>query len=201
MNLEPQEVRAAREKRRVAGRTRFGALLATATLMVLVLVWDIRDSEETVARRGEGTWARTIGKLRSIRKARLGEADGSTQARTALDRAFDVAQPLGDIAVHLGDSLPADVWLTGMAIERGKPVQIRGTAKTNDAVAAAVDALSRSDRLRDVRLLFANATRIDQSPVVQFSITATAVGNLPMPEPDRSAKRSKGSSSAKGVKE
>ncbi|MFM7322531.1 MAG: hypothetical protein ACKO5K_13545, partial [Armatimonadota bacterium] len=127
MNLEPQEDRAARERRRVAGRTRFGALLVAAALLVLVLVWDIRDSEQAIARRGEGTWARNLGKLRSIRKARQAEAERTSKTAAALSRAFDIAQPLGDIVVHVGDRLPEEVWLTGATVERGKSIQIRGT--------------------------------------------------------------------------
>lgn len=189
-SLELSEERVRRVRDRVATRTRFGALLCAAAALLVVLVWVDRDDAQKVIRRGEGTWARQLGQLRSIRKAEQAKAAAAVKVRTTLDRAFDTAQPLGDIATVVGDALPAGAWLTGLNVERGKPLQIRGTAARSGDVAAFVDALAASKRLRDVRLVFANGSRIDQTPVVQFSVTAVAVGNLPLPEPSR-AKRAR----------
>jgi hypothetical protein len=59
-------------------------------------------------------------------------------------------------------------------------ISIRGTAKDPEGVATFVKALAEQKRFRDVKLLFANSAEIESEPVVQFSVTAIAVGNLPV---------------------
>ena len=49
--------------------------------------------------------------------------------------------------------------------------------------------LTKQKRLRDVRLLFANSGDIDGSPVVQFSVSAFPVGNLPIVETGKQKKK------------
>jgi Tfp pilus assembly protein PilN len=107
----------------------------------------------------------------------------------AQKRAFEPAQPLSDLAAVVDDSLPPGAWLTGLSIERGKPLQMRGAARTADDVARFMDTLGATSRFRDVKLVFANSARIDETPVVQFSVTAVGVGNLPMPAPVKQARR------------
>ena len=167
--------------------------------MLIGLVWDDRDQNEAVLRRGEGVWARQLSQLRSIRRTEQGKASEATKVRTALDRAFEPAQSPVDLVNVVAGQLPDGLWLTGFSAERGKPVQVRGTARRAEEVAVLVDRLSVSPRFRDVRLLFANGSKIDETPVVQFSITATAVGNLPLPDPDKAARKGR-SSSAKGAR-
>ena len=189
--LEPAEDRLQRERRKRVARTRFGILMLLAALLLVAWVWDERDRNAAVLRRGEGTWARQLSQLRSIRKTEQAKAAEATKVRSALDRSFVTAQSPNDIVHLVSGLLPTDIWLTGVSAERGKPVQIRGTAVSAEAVARLVATLSGSPRFREVRLLFANASKIDETPVVQFSITAVAVGNLPMPEPDKAARKSR----------
>lgn len=199
ISLEPAEERVARERKRRVARTRFGVLMALASLLLIGLVWDDRDRNEAVLRRGEGVWARQLSQLRSIRRTEQGKATEATKVRTALDRAFEPAQSPIDLVNVVTSQLPEGLWLTGFSAERGKPIQVRGTARRAEDVAVLVDRLSRAPRFRDVRLLFANGSKIDETPVVQFSITATAVGNLPLPEPDKAARKGR-TSSAKGAR-
>ncbi|HEV2473953.1 MAG TPA: PilN domain-containing protein, partial [Chthonomonadales bacterium] len=102
-----------------------------------------------------------------------------------LKRAFHPAQPISDLMALIDDRTPANAWLTGLTIERGKPIQVRGDARTADDVASFVSALGSTPRLRDVKLLFNNSFKIENTQVVQFDIAATAVGNLPMPQPPK----------------
>ena len=67
-------------------------------------------------------------------------------------------------------------------MERGKHIQIRGTAKTSETVAEYIRALQAEPRFRDVRLVFANNAAIETNQVVQFSVSAFPVGNLPLIE-------------------
>ncbi len=199
ISLEPAEERVARERKRRVGRTRFGVLMALASVLLIGYVWDERDRNEAVLRRGEGVWARQLGQLRSIRRTEQGKATEATKVRTTLDRAFTPAQSPVDLVNVVTSQLPDGLWLTGFAAERGKSVQVRGTARRAEEVAVLVDRLSASPRFRDVRLLFANGSKIDETPVVQFSITATAVGNLPLPEPDKAARKGR-STASKGAR-
>jgi len=81
------------------------------------------------------------------------------------------------------------VGLTGVTLERGKPVQVRGASTDSAGVKQFLEKLNASDRFRDVKLSFANDAKIDDVPVSQFALTATAVGNLPLAEPDKKKRK------------
>ena len=185
--FELAEDRVREAARRAATRTRLAALMMLSALLLVALVWADRGDARAVVRRGEGAWARQLGKLRSTRTMETAKAQKAVAIQTALDRAFAPAQPLSDMMWVVGDHLPAGAWLTGLSIERGKPLQIRGTARTADDVARFVGALGANPRFRDVRLVFANNAKIEETPVVQFNVTAVGVGNLPMPAPVKAA--------------
>jgi hypothetical protein len=97
-----------------------------------------------------------------------------------LSNAFEPAQQPGDVAQVAANLVPEGVWLTGLTIDRGRPLQIRGTARTSEAVSLYVQTLSASERLRDVKLLFANNAKIDETAIVRFSVTAHIVGSYPL---------------------
>lgn len=99
-----------------------------------------------------------------------------------LDQGFKPAQRLGDVLALLSNRLPKGAWLTNVSVQRGQSVSIRGTALAGEDVTAYVDALAKEPRLRDVRLEFANNALIESTPVVNFSISAFPVGNLPLVE-------------------
>ena len=80
----------------------------------------------------------------------------------------------------MSNDLPKNAWLTNVGVGRGQNIVIRGTATTGDDVAAYVQALSKEARLRDVKLIFANNSLIESTPVVQFSVSAFPVANLPL---------------------
>ena len=182
-------------KRRVASRTRQAVLLLAAAALLVTLIWADRSDQQAVVQKGEGTWMRQLSKLRSIRDANVTLAQQNTAIVGTLSRAFETGQPLGDITAVLGDSLPEGVWLTGVALERGKPVQLRGTAKTEGEIAHFVDALGSNERFRDVKLVSTNRVKIEEQPVVQFNLTAVAVGNLPMPVLEKKKSKPKAKSS------
>jgi Tfp pilus assembly protein PilN len=121
--------------------------------------------------------------------ARRADATDRAQADTAisgaLETAFNPAQPLSDVVSFIGDQLPKGAWLNEIDVERGKAVDIRGSAQTSTQVADFVHKLGASPRFRDVRLVFANSATVGKIPVVQFNVNAIAVGNLPLPAPER----------------
>jgi Tfp pilus assembly protein PilN len=183
--FELAEDREQERKKQVASRTRLAALMFVSSLLFVALVWADRSDALAVIKKGEGVWAKELGKVRSIRDLEATRASRITGVQMALKRAFEPAQPLSDLATVVGDSLPTGAWLTGLSIERGKPLQIRGTARTAEDVARFVDTLGLSPRFRDVKLVFANSAKVEETPIVQFSITATAIGNLPLPQAEK----------------
>lgn len=179
--FELEEERINASKRRVAARMRLASLMLASAVLLALLIWADRSDALAVVRKSEGTWTRQLSKLRSIRNTEIDRAQKATAVHMVIERAFEPAQPLSDVATVIGDTLPKGAWLTGLNIERGKPLQIRGTALTTDHVARFVDVLGTNRRFRDVKLVFANEARIAEKPVVQFNVTAVAVGNLPLP--------------------
>ena len=181
--FELEEDRIGIAKRRATARMRLATLMLASAVLLAVLIWVDRSDALAAVRRSEGTWTRQLSKLRSIRNTETERAQRASAIHTNIERAFQPAQPIEDVAAVVGDVLPRGAWLTGLNIERGKALQIRGTALTTDHVARFVDALGTNRRFRDVKLVFANEARIAEKPVVQFNVTAVAVGNLPLPVP------------------
>ncbi|HEY3330194.1 MAG TPA: PilN domain-containing protein [Capsulimonadaceae bacterium] len=184
-NFDLAEDRLIEEKKRVASRTRLAVLMLLAAILLVVVVWADRDDAEAKVKAGQGSNARRLIRQQSILTHEAESANKLGLIDGTLTQAFQSAQPLGDIASVVSDSLSKDAWLTGMILERGKALEVRGASKSAADVGKFVDALSASPRFRDVKLVFANSALIGKVPVVQFNVTATCVGNLPMPVPDK----------------
>jgi len=182
-HFELAEEREREAKQRIGKKMRLAALMVIAAVLLDVLIWADRSDEMAVVQRGQATWARELRKLRAIRTSETSKAQRVTTMQATLARAFQPAQPLSDLVSVVGDSLPANTWLTGLTVERGKTLQIRGTARTAEDVSRYVQALSATARFRDVKIVFANSGKIEKTPVVQFNVTATGIGNLPLPTP------------------
>ena len=115
--------------------------------------------------------------------------NGVIQLADSIKRAFEPAQKASDVMTLIANQSPKGLWLTGITFERGKTTFVRGTSKDSAGVSDYLQALTTEERLRDVKLVFANNGDIDKTPVVQFSIQGFAVGNLPLVD----AKKKKGS--------
>lgn len=192
LHFELAEDRFQQERKQSASRTRIAGLMFIASLLAAVYVWaDISDAR-AAQQKNEAKWTKQTAKLRKDRDAKLKVGAKNSAMATIIGAGFDTRQPLTDVSSAISDSLPEGAWLTGLTLERGKPVQMRGTAKTQADVTHFVDSLSTSNRFREVKLVFANTGKIEDIFVVQFSVTAVATGNLPMPLPMK-----KGAKSAK----
>ncbi|MBI1756691.1 MAG: PilN domain-containing protein [Fimbriimonas ginsengisoli] len=183
VDLEPDEVATARAKatHRKAMMTASALALAAAILLGYAIV--SRGAQGAAVRRSQGRNQATLATVRSMVTSEQAKLTDLKSAQAALDRALAPAQKLGDVLTLVANSTPDGVWLTGMGIERSKPLILRGTATRADLVATYLRALEASPRLRDVRLVFANNGTIEQAPVVQFSVSAVAVGNLTLAAP------------------
>ena len=185
-------------KRRAGERTRLAVLLVLSAFLLVALVWVDRSAAQASVKRRQGALARQLTVLRSVQNAEAAAAQKVSAVQDVLGRAFAPAQPLGDIVAVVGDSLPAGTWLTGLGVERGKPLQIRGTATAPGDVPRIVHALGASPRFRDVRLVFANSVTIGKAHLVEFDVSAVCVGNLPLSEPDKAGGSGPASGRASG---
>lgn len=186
LNLELPEEVAARIKAEVGKRMRMSILMAMAAGLFLTLVaTDYADKANTV--RIEQSKAAAVNrKLTTIQKEKEAAAIEQAGFQKTLVQAFQPAQRIGDVVALIGNLVPADAWLAGVSVERGKPILVRGTAKNGAAVITYVERLNAEPRLRDVKLVFSNNAMLDDTPIVQFSVSAFPVGNLPVNEPTKS---------------
>jgi Tfp pilus assembly protein PilN len=189
INIETRETREKRERARSANRNRLALLLcAAAALLALLVFLDWSDASEAV-RQSEAKWKRGLSGKRTDAQRIESEVAKLRATEDTLNRAFYPAQSISDILTTVSNHAPTGVWLTGVTLERGKLMYLRGTSTNSEAVANFLQALNAEIRLRDVKLVFANNGEIDKRPVVQFAIQAFPVGNLPLIDPKKKAAR------------
>jgi len=182
--------------KRVSARMRLAVLMALSAILLLALVWSDRQEQQAAVARTQGAWTSWLTTHRSIADTETAKASKVVDIQYNVDRAFEPGQRLSDITSVVTDSLPPGAWLTGLTVERGKPLQIRGTAKSGDDIARFVDTLGANPRFRNVTLGFANSALVGKIPVVQFNVSAICVGNLPMPAPTKTTSRGTHSATA-----
>lgn len=164
-----------------------------AALLLLAVVLTQRFDEEQIVIQGEAKWAKRVAKARSNRKIAELASKKETDYTSLLAPAFEPGQRLSDTLAAITISAPTTIWLTGVNLDRGRPIQIRGTAMSNEAVTQFVNALGASNRFRDVQLINASSAKIEQTEVVNFTMSVTAVANVPLPKPQK-AKKATGTS-------
>lgn len=200
IHLESPEAIAERAKSRERSRTRMAVVLVGACLVIATLIYlDFADAKSKI----DSEDAKYQAALRTLRSEKTAAATKATKAEKlagTLERAFDPAQPFSDVVTVLAAQMPAKVWLNGISLERGKPLLVRGTALQNEAVTTYLDSLRLAGgvnpqsmatlpRFRDVKLVVANNSTIETTPVVQFSVSALPVGNLPVIEQTQTRRR------------
>lgn len=179
-NIEDPSAIAQRNRSQQELRLRQSALVAAAAVLLAVYVFVDRSDAASQVDLQIAKNNASLQKKRSERAQAEADALKATAKQTDLERAFLPAQPMGDILTVMSNRLPEGAWLTGISLERGKPVVVRGTAKKSTAVADYLSKLGKDARLRDVKLVFANNVEVDQIPVVNFSVSAFPLGNIPI---------------------
>ena len=188
--FELPEVVMKRETGREQGKLRFAALLFLASLTLAAYALTEKADFNALEARRVADAKRNATRSGRIMKEAEASAQDAITVNSALERAFKPAQRASDIAILAGNRLPTGAWLTGVTYERGKAATFRGTAKTSEDVAKYLDLLRKEKRLRGVELVFATDSAIEKTPVVQFSVSAFPVGNVPLTEePVSGAKR------------
>lgn len=181
-DIELPEDIAQRAKSRTGLRTRIAATLWAAVLVVAAYVYFERDDMARSYAKSQQSQQRERDDARKQMNEVASLVSTAEKNESTLGIAFVPSQPVTDVLTLVSNTLPSSAWLTGVTFERGKDLQIRGTAIHGEAVSNYVSELALNSRLRDVTLQFANNTEIEATPVVQFSVTAHVVGNFPLVE-------------------
>ncbi|CAN5421256.1 hypothetical protein BH11ARM1_BH11ARM1_06820 [soil metagenome] len=173
-----------------------GILFIAGLVLALAIFFNFKDSKDAAA-EATAEYAKQTTDLKLIERDAEKKASDAKIIENSLRRGFDPAQGMADVIVLATNSAPADVWLTSVSLDRGRNLLIRGLGRDSSAVNGYVAALiaatgdvddlkvSVMPRLREVKLISAEAVKIDQTAAVQFSITAFPVGNLPLVDPNQ----------------
>lgn len=185
INLELPEVLARREHKRLDRYKRYAFWLWFAVLTLTAIVWTSRWLDAKEAAKVEKGWQTKLSSLKATMGQATTKLNQLTTNASLLALGFEPKQRMVDVAALIAATTPEGVWMTGLTLERGKPLTMRGTAMNSEAVAVFLEKLSAMDRFRDVKLAFANNAVIEGTNVVQFSITAHVIGNLPLIPEDK----------------
>lgn len=189
MDLEPDEYRREKleKKRKIAHRQAF--VLFAGGFCVAAMVGNellLKQQDFAKLEKKEKNLTNQVKLGLDIESGKLSKVGPKAKQ---LKLAFAPAQKISDVTKVATQLIPKGVWLTALNLERGKLLQLRGSAKTSDSVAQYVGSLSKQSRFRDVRLVFANAGEIEGEKVILFNITAFPVGNLPVLEASKKKKK------------
>ena len=163
--------------------------MVVAALGLGAVVYDIQTTEADKAAARDKKWVTSMQALRKSESLAKSKSDQLTKVDESLSLALEPKQRMADVVTLVSSLTPEGVWLTGLNVERGKDIQIRGTALNEVGAQNYLSRLGAQDRLRDVKLVFANNGTIETTNVVQFSITAHAIGNLPLTEPKKTGRK------------
>ncbi len=182
INLEPPEQTAQKAKASKDLKVIRASLFAAVSILFFAFTYDEHSRAFATVDLAKRKLAGNLTKLKTRQKDAISAETKVAATAKVLTQAFTPAQQMGDMVALFCNQVNSDLWLTGITAERGKPFQIRGTAKNSDAVYAYLDRLKKLDRLRNVQLVFASTGAIEMTPVVNFSLSAFPVGNLPLLE-------------------
>ena len=104
------------------------------------------------------------------------------EQKLVVDLAFRPAQTFSDVLHALNSDTSSGIWLTGLTLERGKPITVSGSAMKQQALSKLVAKLAKDRRFRDMKLSYATRVKIGHQLVIQFAVTGAVVGNLPIDE-------------------
>ncbi|MCH8978116.1 MAG: PilN domain-containing protein [Armatimonadetes bacterium] len=190
LHIELPEHAAKVARRRSRARSMAATVLWLVAVSAAALSWIVRNDAAAAAALIEDEQSK---KARQAQVALDTAQSGLKSARTIRDSlglAFAPAQPVYDVLTLVGNLVPErEAWLTGLTYGRGKDIQIRGVALPGDAVSQYTASLALSDRFTEVKLAYARNSDIEDTEVVQFSVTAHVVGNLPLVEKKTSRRR------------
>ncbi|HTQ11293.1 MAG TPA: hypothetical protein VMI31_14605 [Fimbriimonadaceae bacterium] len=185
IDIETSEQILSRERRGQTARLQSSVAVLIVGLAISGFQYSRWSKAATAYNQQAGIWAKESSDLNKKLKLSISDRDALLNVQKALDTAFHPAQQFSDIISVASNDVTAGIWLTGFSLERGKPLTIRGSALGSQTVVNYQNARRGEDRFRDVKLIGTSDTLVQNTPIVQFSISAFPIGNLPLAEPTK----------------
>ncbi len=188
-DLLAAETRQARvdQKRRARSWVTVAVCVVGLTWSSWVLYGAWRSHQETA--RVRAGLVRQLGQTHRLHEMLAGKKATLSLQAQALRAALRPEHPWVNVLNELAALAPQGVWLTGIDVERGKPLTIRGTALQPGLAADFAAALARSRLLDRAQLNYASDAEMKEQHVTQFGITALVRGNVPEVKPVASGTR------------
>ncbi|MHB8637288.1 MAG: PilN domain-containing protein [Fimbriimonadaceae bacterium] len=183
LNIELGEEKAKRAAMIRTNTFRVSGLVLAAGVVAAVVVGYDRFTQVKVVQAAVDAQQRSVTALKKQDDAAKKTVTDATNRFKTVSRGFAPAQHFWEVLAILTNDAPPGVWLTGLSMERGRPLTVRGTATSAGLIASYTDRLATEERLRDVHLVYSNDAAIDNHPVVEFSLTGFPVGNIPLVDP------------------
>ena len=180
LHIELQEDVLERERKATSMRARVALMLWLGAAAVGVYVGTNYIDAANQVQKGESLWSKKLTDRTKLNSGIEDKLKDSKAKEAMLTNAFEPSQRMQDVIYTLNTDLPKGAWMTGFTLERGKLLNLRGTATSADLVANYISVLANEPRFRDVKLVFENNAQIEKIPVVQFAISAHVVGNYPV---------------------
>jgi hypothetical protein len=180
VNLELPERVAARKRAAQTRQLQLSLAMCAVSVIAAGVVYSGRAADAKKVDDLKASLAKQSTSLKTKQKEAENDALAATAKEKTLQRAFAPAQNMSDIVTLIANRTVNGVWLTGITAERGKPVYVRGTAMTPDEVYGYLGNLQKEPRLRNVTLVFASTAQIDEKQIVNFSLSAFPIGNVPL---------------------
>jgi hypothetical protein len=175
----PERVEARRTK--ALGRVAQRAILTAVLAVVLVALGAVKFQRVSTKAAADQVALRSeLVHSQNDQTRAVTDNLGAQDQRLLIDAAFKPAQSFSDVLRIVSDLAPSGIALTGVTLDRGKPIIIRGTATTSRAAAKYAARLNKEHRFRHMTLLSVNRTNSAHSQVVEFAISGHMVGNLPI---------------------
>lgn len=182
LDLEDPGAIMERENKKLRKAKLLAGLTWGLALLFAIALWDMRATAAADVAKQDKKWATKTKDLRDAVTRAKSKASKLSEQGLTLAGAFEPKQYLGDLAVVFTANAPKNLWLTGMTVERGKAASLRGVAMTHQAVTDYLETLGTTDRFRDIKLVYMNDGEIENSPIVNFSISMHVIGNFPLSE-------------------
>lgn len=184
----PEAVTAERERAKRKSLLRGGLFFAVSVLIWVYAINEYQGLQKKV-NSVNASIAKENGRLSALRNKAESDANAATSLESDVLRSFQVAQPFSDVVAAITSAVPDGIWLTGLTLDRGKEVQVRGMAKSSEDVSTFTTNLQnivsetangkKVARFRSIKTPTVNGATIEKVPLIQFSFSLFPVGNIP----------------------
>jgi type IV pilus assembly protein PilM len=195
LDLIRDEFERERKKKRDTMKMRLTALAGAIILAVAVFfaisAMQTQKMNEDRIKRAQGEVTVADGRLKNVQT----KLDQITSQAKILGTALRPQHNWLDVLQDISDRAPSSVWISGIDMEKGKPLAIRGSSLNQAGVLTFSSNVARSPLLSHPTLSYSNQAKVSEKTIFQFGIAGDIIGNLP--KPSRPPKKRGSSASAR----